>query len=390
MAAQTRKLSNAFLGLVALCLVLPSLQTIYPVFGQIVKPVVELRPPNPWPPLRSVLGTDGTFADGLNKWFDDRVGFRDLFIRLKNQIDYSLFATSRRDYVGSHGWLFNRSGIIDPVADLDAAGVAALEQSFVTLARRLHEKGVRLIVVGHSDKSALYPEMAPRFMPTTPVNDQYARFKHFLATRPELIFIDADALLEQEKSKVAEDLYFKTDMHITDIGQVPVVKEIVAKIAAAENRPDIRWEEKFGDVKQGLMVGGETRLLALLHDAPEEVPVLEGTYPIGGEEPDGHWLLPEPNIAGRADSGIGRPFDWEFRSSPELCRKRLPGMVLFGNSYSDSYWRLGLHRYFCFIRRARTPISRFQAFYDTMPADTKYFIFQFLKPRLLDMVPPLQ
>ena len=65
-------------------------------------------------------------------------------------------------------------------------------------------------------------------------------------------------------------------------------------------------------------------------------------------------------------------------------------MVLFGNSYSNSYWRLGLHRYFCFIRRARTPISRFKAFYDTMPVDTKYFIFQFLKPRLLDMVPPLQ
>jgi hypothetical protein len=52
-------------------------------------------------------------------------------------------------------------------------------------------------------------------------------------------------------------------------------------------------------------------------------------------------------------------------------------MVLFGNSFSDFYWSLGLHHYFCFIRRARDPISRFTLFYDTIPAGTKYFIFEY-------------
>ena len=84
----------------------------------------------------------------------------------------------------------------------------------------------------------------------------------------------------------------------------------------------------------------------------------------------------------RADAGIGRPFDWEFRSLPELCAARLPGLVLFGNSFSDLYWALGLQRYFCFIRRAREPISRFKLFYDTMPAGTKYFIFEYYEPWL--------
>jgi hypothetical protein len=71
------------------------------------------------------------------------------------------------------------------------------------------------------------------------------------------------------------------------------------------------------------------------------------------------------------DDGVGRPFDWEFRSLPELCNQRLPGMVLFGNSFSDLYCALGLHRYFCFIRRARDPISRFSLFFDTMPVETR-------------------
>ena len=37
-----------------------------------------------------------------------------------------------------------------------------------------------------------------------------------------------------------------------------------------------------------------------------------------------------------------------------------------------------------FIRRARDPISRFKPFYDTMPAGTKYFIFEYYAPWLPD------
>ena len=72
------------------------------------------------------------------------------------------------------------------------------------------------------------------------------------------------------------------------------------------------------------------------------------------------------------------------------ARHVLPGTVLFGNSFSDYYWTLGLHRYFCFIRRARNPISRFKSFYETMPAETKYFIFQFYEPWLVLDTPPLK
>ncbi len=46
-------------------------------------------------------------------------------------------------------------------------------------------------------------------------------------------------------------------------------------------------------------------------------------------------------------------FNYFGKSLPELCAARLPGLVLFGNSFSDLYWALGLQRYFCFIRRAR-------------------------------------
>jgi hypothetical protein len=375
-----RNLSCAFLGFAALCLVVPFLQTLYPVLGTVVAPLEERRALNPLPPLRLIAGTNGEFAAGLNKWFDDRVGFRDLFIRAKNQIDYTLFDTSKRVWIGSDGWLFDR---FPAGTDLDDDRLAILENGFVTLAHRLGDRDIHLIVVGYPDKSALYPEMAPPRMPQLWTSDSnYGRLRQFLASRSELAFIDAEAIMKREKSRTAEHLYNKADMHVTEVTQIAVVKEIVAQVARAENRLDVRWDEKLKLGHARINGGSQARFMALLAPPEEEAPYYVGAYAIGATEPDGHWNVPDPGVLDRADPGIGRPFDWEFRSLPELCAARLPGLVLFGNSFSDLYWALGLQRYFCFIRRAREPISRFRLFYDTIPAGTKYFIFEYYDPWL--------
>jgi hypothetical protein len=379
-----RNLSCAFLGFAALCLVVPFLQTLYPVFGTVVAPLEERRALNPLPPLRLITGMNGDFAAGLNKWFDDRVGFRDMFIRAKNQIDYTLFDASKKVWVGSDGWLFDR---YPEGTNLDDDRLAILENGFVTLAHWLSDRNIHLIVIGYPDKSALYPEMAPPRMPQLWTSDSnYGRLRQFLTGRSELAFIDAEAIMKREKPRTAEHLYNKADMHVTEVTQIAVVKEIVAQAARAENRLDVRWDEKLKLSHVQINSGSQTRFMALLSEPVEEEPYYEGAYTIGATEPDGHWNIPDPVVLERADAGIGRPFDWEFRSLPELCASRLPGLVLFGNSFSDLYWALGLQRYFCFIRRARDPISRFKTFYETMPDNTKYFIFEYFEPWLLDDV----
>ncbi|HET9353306.1 MAG TPA: hypothetical protein VFO32_04865, partial [Sphingomicrobium sp.] len=105
---KARVLSVIFLAVVTACFGLPFLQTLHPIFGTIVAPVDEHRTASPLPSPRLLLKANSEFVDGLNKWFDDRAGFRDLLIRTKNQIDYSVFSTSRKVYVGSNGWLFER------------------------------------------------------------------------------------------------------------------------------------------------------------------------------------------------------------------------------------------------------------------------------------------
>src|SRR5580704_17397505 len=377
-----------FLGFVAFCLVAPLLQTLYPIFGKsIVAPVEERRAANPFPTLHLLTGANGDLAAKLNTWFDDRVGFRDLLIRAKNQIDYSLFDTSKDVFIGANGWLFRHQ--FDSIASVDAAGLAALEASYLTLARRLNDKGIHLIVVGYPQKVALYPEMAPPDMPLKPGGGNYEKFRDFLSSRSELTFIDAEPIMTGLKTGSAELLYAKGDIHATQFSERAVVKEIVARIARIEGRPDIHWDEKLTLTHLHWRGGVERNALAVLFPPDNEIPLFEGGYSIGEPEPDGQWTVTEANFD-RADPGIGRPFDFEYRSRPELCPQRLPGTVLFGNSFSDYYWTLGLQRYFCFIRRARNPISRFQAFYETMPAETKYFIFQYYEPWLVADTPPLK
>ena len=90
--------------------------------------------------------------------------------------------------------------------------------------------------------------------------------------------------------------------------------------------------------------------------------------------------FPIPACSNAPTRAMGGRSTGNFVRCPNCAHQRLPGMVLFGNSFSDLYWALGLQRYFCFIRRAREPVSRFKTFYDTMPADTKYFIFEYYEP----------
>jgi len=383
-----RLLSLIFICFAAFCLIAPLLQTIHPVFRSLVRPLDERREPGPFPPLGLLLGTNGDFARDLNAWFDDRVGFRALFIRMKNQIDYSLFSTSHKVQIGKDGWLFD-GGNVYGIENLSAIELAALENRFTTLAQRLHEKGIRLVVVGYPDKTQIYPDKISERMPPVPVGGNFDKLRHFLASQPSLTFIDAKALLQRERTRTTEHLYAVTDPHPTEAGQIPVAKEIVTQIAKLEGRPDMPWRDfKF---QHGTFPnwGAEARFLAVLR------PVYEPDYPtvtdgaaIGGNEPDGKWIIADRVALDRADNGVGRPFDWEFRSNPDLCPQRLPGTVLFGNSFSDFYWALGLQHYFCFIRRTRDPMSRFKLFYETMPPDTKYMIFQFVSTWLPGNEPP--
>jgi hypothetical protein len=121
------------------------------------------------------------------------------------------------------------------------------------------------------------------------------------------------------------------------------------------------------------MVRSEDRFLDLMHPLTEWTEYNSDMYGIGKDEPGGRW-----NISKTAEL-----FDFEYVSDEESCRRTLPPTVLFGNSFTDLWWVVGMHKYFCAIRRSRDipGVSRLPVFVRTMPTGTKYFIFQLVATR---------
>ena len=277
-----------------------------------------------------------------------------------------------------------------PLERLDANAFDAVTNSFLDLARRLSAKGIRLVVVGYPDKSRIYPEMLPADATLLLPGGNYDKLRQFLSRQSTLTFIDVEEILRREKSTTTETLYRKTDLHATESGQVAVIKEIVARIAQAEGRPDISWNESFEPISRMWGPGNEARFLSLLVPVLEDYHSFKGTYKPGDNEPDGHWTIPDPLAYQRADDGIGPLFAWEFHSLPELCSERLPGTVLLGVSFVDLYPTLGLHRYFCSFRRldplnSRAAVDRLALSLESVPDGTKYFIYQYYAPLIHNM-----
>src|SRR5579864_7883944 len=145
--------------------------------------------------------------------------------------------------------------------------------------------------------------MAPPQMPLPPAGGNYGRLRQFLAGRSELAFIDTEEIMKREKARSSEQLYYKTDMHATEVAQLPIVKEIVARFAQMENRPDIRWDEKLTLSHEQWDSGSGSRFMSLLIQPVEEAPYYPEGHIIGATEPDGHWNIPDSGVFERVDAG---------------------------------------------------------------------------------------
>jgi hypothetical protein len=86
------------------------------------------------------------------------------------------------------------------------------------------------------------------------------------------MFIDVEELLLREKATTQEPLFVKTNLHLTQVGQLPVVKEIVARIAEAERRHNIKWNEKLTLVHSRGSGGSQDRFMSVLLPVKEVNP----------------------------------------------------------------------------------------------------------------------
>lgn len=158
-----RRLAFCFVGFLALVAVL---SVVPPVIWKL-RGVVE-ESPLPvfnWTTIRSGAAMRATEA-----WFNTHLGLRTLWVRIDNQINFSLFQeTSAREgrsqvVSGPDDWLFERHYIAHTVTPgkLSEARLREILPHIRSVQDKLARRGIPLLLVFAPNKADIYPEHAPQ------------------------------------------------------------------------------------------------------------------------------------------------------------------------------------------------------------------------------------
>jgi hypothetical protein len=309
---------------------------------------------------------------GWQSWFNDQYPTRNLFIRLNTQINYSVFSYSDKVYIGSNGWMFYRS-----VIDVEKAAIEKLSlenadqiiENFKKLNIWLRSRGVILLVMDNRLKDAIYPEELPHSVPSNRSDSFYQNLRKRIATETGATYLDASVLLQ--KLKLKRSVFHKTDFHWNDPAAFAVSEALVNKAALITGHPTPGWRWPL-KIKEGKFFGGQAAFMPLLNPVSEKGLFLEKTWP-----------APPSNY--KENDG---PFEFSIAYTDD-DRLRLPGIVVFGDSFFDGMIRSGFLEHFNSVHRARLFHSSIDQVLRELPAGTRFFLYQFIETYTPSLTLPL-
>lgn len=371
---KTRRMQIAFIAAFFAMVALPLAQMLVPFVD--VRPITENRVPAPLPNFTAkILHGDGRVATDLNRWFDDRVGFRSFFIRLHNQIDYSLFNHSDKVYIGRDGTLFLRS-YLDAKVSHERAGEAwlqGLQAQFLALARYLDRRNIRLVIVSNPISATVYPELLPPDAPRFPGVTQFDDLRRFLRETNQWSYVDGQDVMAHCGPYRK---FYRTDLHTTTPASFCIAQAIVSRIAVAEHQHASFWNPNFTYHPQPNFSGGNlTNVMSTLVGAVETIDVAESLYVLGQPVPEGSFEQDPRNF-----------FETIYRAREPFANGKLPAMVLYGNSFVDPYLHSGLYFQFTEVYRVRSNMISIDAMLANMPRSTRYVTVQFLEAFLSEFL----
>lgn len=373
MELSSRRIQQAIVCVFAAMVVFPLVQMIYPVIR--ISPIEENRTLAPAPDVfKIIFNGDGRVAAELNRWFDDRIGFRSLFIRLRNQIDYSLFSHSDKLYIGNDGTLFHRANL-DAIVAYERGGEAwqqAVRAKFTALAHYLSRRDIRLVIVSNPAKETEEADRLPPDAPRLPADTQFHKLRRFLASRPEWIYVNGQDYI----GKCGDDPpFYRTDIHSTMPVDYCIAKEVVSRIAVAEGRPATFWNPSFTYYRKNGFSGNLASVMAVLIKPTESIELPHTLY---------HSALSVPEGTFSADpDGF---FETVYRTHEALRGDKLPPMVLYGNSFAAGYLRSGIYFQFAEVHSVRSNGIPVEAALRNLPPSTRYMVVQFFEPFLGDFL----
>ncbi len=220
---------------------------------------------SPGKPVTSVLTDTGEYCKGFSDWFDSSFSLRDLYLRTKNQIKYSVFNTASDVYVGEEGYLSYKSVLEEQVAceRLDDDALDRICKSFSDAADMLAEKDMQFYYMLPPLKNTVFPERTESFPVKRPSPTRYEELCGLLTEKMPDSFIDiTDAL---KKAETVASVYCKTDLHWNSHAAVSAFSVLAERIAGRDIYPAGSYDiEAVTDFK-----GAQYELFSLLSEQPD-------------------------------------------------------------------------------------------------------------------------
>lgn len=326
---------------------------------QWVKPVDENRRKAERPAVVEFTRQPWAYVTKWLRWFEDGFGGRDELIRLKNQIDYTIFGRSDRVYVGPDGFLFYRSLADEVLPNVERtpntvydANVEGLERFGAELAKR----NVQLVVLTIPLKYTVYPELLPREAPRLPRDRKFDEFRTKLARMPHVLLFDATPVMIAAKPRVR--VFNRTDFHWSEPGAFEVSEKLAAVLA---DRAGVRgyhrhWVPTFAPRP---FSGGEAAFLPLLRQPSETAlfPTSQPPYPDEGKEPPFGWVVHNDT------------------SDPTL----LPAVLYIGDSFVWALHNTGFSKEFTTFRFSHVLHDQSRTIHRHLPEDTRFVILELIE-----------
>jgi hypothetical protein len=307
----------------------------------------------------------------IDAWFNDNYAPRDLLIKLKTQIDYSLFLTSSKVHIGPSSWLFYRSVMdVEKVLNerLEQAEFDRLLSDLDALDHYLGIRDIQLVVLPIPLKDTIYPENLPGSAPNLPADSRYQQLRQWLADHETIISVDAyQSLVDRKKEARA---FHKTDFHWNDPAAFRFAEAVVNHLWSIQSgRPGWLWDSELFIEKREYS-GGQANFLPLLSTPTEQ----------------GLFLAPS-RIQGGGNYNYQPGMPWTFiYDGPNEERGKLGGAVIYGDSFFDAMNRSGIETFFSSVHQARDSSVKIGEIYSHIPEGTRYFIFEFIEVRIFGHV----
>lgn len=184
-----------------------------------------------WAGLRA-----NTFQPALERYLEDRIGFRSWLIRLRNQLAFSVFRVSRSSdvVIGAHDVLFQHTYIEAYAGQklLAAAEVRFRVRRLRAVQQALAQHGVQLLFAIAPNKARFEPEnLPPAWRPPPGTVTNYDLFAQQLRTQG-VNLLDFVPLFAQWKRTKPYPLYPRSGIHWSGYGATLAADTLMRRVAA--------------------------------------------------------------------------------------------------------------------------------------------------------------